>query len=313
MRSAPIIFFGTTNLDLCFNVERLPTPGESVIGSLVRHPGGKGANQAVAAARLGLRPKLFTRLGDDEAGSVLMLSLMNAGVVTGAVQIAKGEGSGSALVMVGDDGGNMIVIDPGANANVTPELIDKAAVHIEPNSIVVAEMGLPIKALEQLFSLKAQLGFRLIFNPAPVRPGLSRAAWSAVDFVTPNESEAYELTGIEIHSQEAAAQAAKALLALGPKAALITLGERGAFYDDGTQTFLVPAFPVVVVDTTAAGDAFNGGFAAALARGAPVREAVRQAMAVAALCVTRRGAQPSMPTAAEVDEFLNHKTLLEIR
>lgn len=313
MRTAPLIFFGTTNLDLCFNVERLPTPGESLIGSLVRHPGGKGANQAVAAARLGLKPKLFSRLGDDEAGSHLMLSLLNAGVDTSVVQIAQAEVSGSALVMVGDDGGNMIVIDPGANANVTPELIDKAAAHIEPNSIVVAEMGLPIEALEQLFSLKAPLGFRLIFNPAPVRPGLSRAAWSAVDFVTPNESEAYELTGIEIDSQEATAKAAQALLALGPKAALITLGERGAFYADREQTFLVPAFPVVVVDTTAAGDAFNGGFAAALARNVPIREAVRQAMAVAALCVTRRGAQPSMPTAAEVDEFLNHKTLLEIR
>ncbi len=313
MRPAPLIFFGTTNLDLCFNVERLPTPGESLIGSLVRHPGGKGANQAVAAARLGLKPKLFTRLGDDDAGGVLIASLMTAGVVTDAVQIAKEEVSGSALVMVGDDGGNMIVIDPGANANVTPELINKAAAHIEPNSIVVAEMGLPIDALEQLFSLKTQLEFRLIFNPAPVRPGLSRVAWSAVDFVTPNESEAYELTGIEIDSQEAAAQAASALLALGPKAALITLGERGAYYADGTQTFFVPAFPVVVVDTTAAGDAFNGGFAAALATGVPVREAVRQAMAVAALCVTRRGAQPSMPTATEVDDFLNHKTLLEIR
>lgn len=313
MRTASLIFFGTTNLDLCFNVERLPTPGESLIGSLVRHPGGKGANQAVAAARLGLHPKLFTRLGDDEAGGVLMQSLMSAGVITDAIQIARGEGSGSALVMVGDDGGNMIVIDPGANANVTPELIDEAAAHIEPNSIVVAEMGLPIEALERLFSLKEQHRFRLIFNPAPVRLGLSRVAWSSVDFVTPNESEAYELTGIEIDSHDAAAEAAKALLALGPKAALITLGERGAFYADGTQTFFVPAFPVVVVDTTAAGDAFNGGFAAALARGVPVRDAVRQAMAVAALCVTRRGAQPSMPTATEVDEFLNHKTLLEIR
>ncbi|MBZ9605547.1 ribokinase [Phyllobacterium chamaecytisi] len=312
MSATPVIFFGTTNLDLCFNVERLPTPGESLIGSLVRHPGGKGANQAVAAARLGLKPKLFTRIGDDEAGSVLMDSLLNAGVVTDAVQIARGEVSGSALVMVGDDGGNMIVIDPGANANVTPEIIDDAAVHIERGSIVVAEMGLPISALERLFSLKPRLGFQLIFNPAPVRQGLSRETWSQVDFVTPNESEAFELTGIEITSMEAAAQAASALLGLGPRAALITLGERGAIYVDSTQTFLVPAFPVVVVDTTAAGDAFNGGFAAALSRGVPIRDAVRQAMAVAALCVTRRGAQQSMPTAAEVDEFLNHKTLLEL-
>lgn len=312
MSDVPLIFFGTTNLDLCFNVERLPTPGESLIGALVRHPGGKGANQAVAAARLGLRPKLFTRIGDDEAGGVLMNSLVNAGVLTDAVLIAKAEVSGSALVMVGDDGGNMIVIDPGANANVTADVIDQVAVHIEPASIVVAEMGLPVAALERLFALKKDLGFRLIFNPAPVRHGLSRAAWSQVDYVTPNESEAYELTGVEIVCSHTAAQAAAALLALGPKAALITLGARGAFYSDGKQSFLIPSFPVVVVDTTAAGDAFNGGFAAALALGTPVRDAVRRAMAVAALCVTKRGAQPSMPTAAAVDEFLNERTLLEI-
>lgn len=313
MSTVPLIFFGTTNLDLCFNVERLPTPGESVIGSLVKHPGGKGANQAVAAARLGLRPKFFTRLGDDEAGGMLLASLTEAGVVTDTVQIAKGESSGSALVMVGDDGGNMIVIDPGANANVTPEVIDEVADRMEPGAIVVAEMGLPVPALERLFSLKDRLEFRLIFNPAPVRPDLSREAWSKVDYVTPNESETFELTGIEVTDQESAAQAADALLALGPAAALVTLGDQGAFYADASRSFHMPSFPVVVVDTTAAGDAFNGGFAAGLARGLPVRDAVRQAMAAAALCVTRRGAQPSMPTAEAVDEFLNHRTLLEIR
>jgi ribokinase len=312
MSTRPLIFFGTTNLDLCFNVERLPTPGESLIGSLVRNAGGKGANQAVAAAKLGLKPRLFTRLGDDEAGVELLRSLVNAGVDTQAVQTASGEVSGSALVMVGDDGGNMIVIDPGANANLTPDMIDGAAHYIQNNAIVVAEMGLPTAALERLFAMKEERGFTLIFNPAPVRHGLTRDAWSKVDFVTPNESEAYELTGIEIVSMEAAAEAANALLALGPKAALITLGERGAYFSDGNQTFLVPAFPVVVVDTTAAGDAFNGGFAAALASGTPIRDAVRQAMAVAALCVTRRGAQQAMPSVAEVDEFLNHKTLMEI-
>ncbi|RUY08586.1 ribokinase [Mesorhizobium sp. M2A.F.Ca.ET.040.01.1.1] len=313
MNPCPLIFFGTTNLDLCFNVERLPTPGESLIGSLVRHPGGKGANQAVAAAKLGLRPKFFTRLGDDEAGDVLMRSLTAAGVLTEAVQIASGEASGSALVMVGEDGGNMIVIDPGANANVTAAVIDEVAHHIEPGSIVVAEMGLPVDALERLFALKPRLGFRLIFNPAPVRTGLSREAWSQVDFVTPNESETFELTGVEVVDPQSATQAADFLLGLGAKPALITLGERGAFYSNGEESFLVPSFPVVVVDATAAGDAFNGGFAAALARDVPVRQAVRQAMAIAALCVTRRGAQQSMPTAEAVDEFLNHRTLLEIR
>lgn len=313
MSPVPLIFFGTTNLDLCFNVERLPTQGESLIGSLVTHPGGKGANQAVAAARLGLRPRLCTRLGDDEAGNTLLSSLTEAGVVTDAIQIARGECSGSALVMVGDDGGNMIVIDPGANANVTPEVIDAVADSIQPGAIVVAEMGLPIPALEHLFAMKDSRCFRLVFNPAPVRPGLAREAWSKVDYVTPNQSETFELTGIEVKDHDSAVRAANALLALGPAAALITMGDRGAFYADATQSFHVPSFPVVVVDTTAAGDAFNGGFAAGLARGLSVREAVGRAMAVAALCVTKRGAQPSMPTAEAVDEFLNHRTLLEIR
>jgi ribokinase len=312
MSTRPLIFFGTTNLDLCFNVERLPTPGESLIGSHSRNPGGKGANQAVAAARLGLKPRLFSRLGDDEAGVELLRSLIDAGVNTQALQIAGGEVSGSALVMVGYDGGNMIIIDPGANAHVTAEIIEASANHIESGAIVVAEMGLPTNALEELFALKEERDFTLIFNPAPVRHGLTRDAWSKVDFVTPNESEAFELTGIEITSMESADEVADALLALGPKAALITLGGRGAFFSDGSEKFLVPAFPVVVVDTTAAGDAFNGGFAAALATGASVREAVRQAMAVAALCVTRRGAQGAMPSAAELDQFLNHVTLMEI-
>ncbi len=313
MTTKSLMFFGTTNLDLSFNVERLPTPGESLMGTLVRHPGGKGANQAVAAAKLGCRPKFFTRVGNDDAGSILRQSLEDAGVLLDAVQTAEEEPTGTAMIIVGDDGGNMIVIDAGANANVTGELIDAVHGHIEPGAIVVAEMGLPVVALEALFALKARIGFTLVFNPAPVRPGLSQEAWSQVDYVTPNESEAYELTGIEIECIDTARQAAKAILAMGPKAVLITLGGRGAYFVDATQSFHVPAFPVIVVDTTAAGDAFNGGFAVALARGVPIRDAVRQAMAVAALCVTKRGAQPSMPTAEAVDEFLNHKTLLEIQ
>lgn len=172
------MFFGTTNLDLCFNVERLPTPGESLMGTLTRHPGGKGANQAVAAARLGLRPHFYTRLGDDDAGHWLLQSLTEAGVCADAIKIAPGEVSGSALVMVGDDGTNMIVIDPGANLNVTPQMIENAAEFIQHNAIVVAEMGMPIGALNRLFELKQDKGFELIFNPAPVRSGLPSTAWS---------------------------------------------------------------------------------------------------------------------------------------
>lgn len=179
MKHCPLFFFGTTNLDLCFNVERLPTPGESVMGAQVRHPGGKGANQAIAAARLGLAPRFYTRLGNDEAGTVLRAALTAAGVKPDAIEIAAGEPSGSALVVVDDQGGNMIVIDPGANLNITSEMVAQAARMMDPGSIVVAEMGLPASALETLFALKDELGFSLIFNPAPVRPGLSAEAWTA--------------------------------------------------------------------------------------------------------------------------------------
>ncbi|WP_275199201.1 ribokinase [Bradyrhizobium sp. CSA207] len=306
------MFFGTTNLDLCFNVERLPTPGESLMGTLARNPGGKGANQAVAAARLGLRPTFYTRLGDDDAGRLLLQSLRDAGVCADAIEICAGEVSGSALVMVGDDGSNMIVIDPGANLNVTPDMIESAARFIDREAIVVAEMGMPIPALNRLFEMKSDRGFKLIFNPAPVRPGLSAAAWRSVDFVTPNQAEAFELTGVEVEDFESAAGVAAKLLDLGPRAALITLGAQGAYYADATSCFALRAFPVKVVDTTAAGDAFNGAFAASLAQGLPLREAVRKALAVAALCVTRRGAQSAMPTVHAVDEFLKSQTILEL-
>jgi ribokinase len=312
MNVRSLMFFGTTNLDLCFNVDRLPTPGESLIGTLTRNPGGKGANQAVAAARLGLRPRFYTRLGDDDVGRSLLQSLIDAGVCADAIEICPQEVSGSALVMVGDDGSNMIVIDPGANLNVTPEMIESAAEFIERDAIVVVEMGMPIPALNRLFEMKSDKGFELIFNPAPVLPGLSSAAWRSVDFVTPNQTEAFELTGIEVNDFDSAAGAAARLLALGPRAALITLGAQGAYYADAETSFALRAFPVKAIDTTAAGDAFNGAFAASLAQGLPLREAVRQALAVAALCVTRRGAQSAMPSAQAVEEFLMSQTILEM-
>ncbi|RWI16598.1 ribokinase [Mesorhizobium sp.] len=312
MTMRPLMFFGTTNLDLCFNVDRLPTPGETLIGTLARNPGGKGANQAVAAARLGLQPYFYTRLGDDEAGRQLFLSLTKAGVRTDAVEICQGEPSGSAMVMVGDDGANMIVIDPGANLNATALTIDRAAAFIEPHAIVVAEMGIPVAALERLFELKAEKNFELIFNPAPVRPGLSAKAWASIDYLTPNQSETFELTGVEVLDFDSAANAAEKLLKFGPRAVLITLGAGGAYYCDESRSFGLPAFPVKVVDTTGAGDAFNGAFAAFLSQGRAVRDAVRGAMAVAALCVSRRGAQDSMPTAETVDVFLNQQTVLEL-
>ena len=198
VRPRPLMFFGTTNLDLCFTVERLPTTGETVIGALSRHAGGKGANQAVAAALQGVSTLFFTRIGDDDAGTFLLNRLQSAGVSTEAIEIAPGEVSGSAMVAVGDDGSNLIIIDPGANRRIPADSIARAANFIRSGSVVVAEMGLPIESLEYLCAIKREREFELIFNPAPVQPGLSRRAWGAIDVVTPNQSEAFELTAIEV-------------------------------------------------------------------------------------------------------------------
>lgn len=312
IKARPLMFFGTTNLDLCFTVDRLPCAGETVMGTLAKYAGGKGANQAVAAARLGLETRFFSRLGDDEAGKFLLRSLRESGVDLDAIEIAAGERSGSALVAVGADGCNQIIIDPGANRHISVESIRHGASFIPRDAIVVAEMGLSLHALEYLFSLKQERSFTLIFNPAPVQPGLSREAWEAVDIVTPNAVEAFELTGMEVVDEQTAKRAASALLKLGPRAAVITMGEQGSYYADAEQAFVMPAFTVRAVDTTGAGDAFNGALAAGVAMNLPIRSAVRRAMAVAAISVTRCGAQIAMPTSYEVDDFLQSTMSLEI-
>jgi ribokinase len=307
----PLIFFGTCNLDFCLSVDRLPTRGQSVMGDLIRHPGGKGANQAVAAARLGLAPRFFTKLGDDEAGAILKCALLDAGVQTDAIETVRGANSGTALIIVDGDGGNIIGIESGANQSMSERDIERAANLIGAGALVVAEMGLPNAALERLFALKPDYGFELIFNPAPVRKGLTKAAWRQVDYATPNEMEAFDLTGIEVVDLVSAERAAEGLLDLGVRAVIVTLGAQGAFYADDQRRFHVPAFPVKALDTTAAGDAFTGGLAAALARSAPIERAIRYAMAVAALCVTSAGAQSAMPSAETVDAFLASQSLVE--
>jgi ribokinase len=308
----PLMFFGTTNLDFCFSVSHLPCAGESVMGSLSQYAGGKGANQAVAAAKLGFETHFYSRLGDDESGKFLLRALKDAGVKSDAIEIASGERSGSALVAVDALGRNQIIIDPGANRHISVESIQRGASLIPDDAVVVAEMGLSLPALEHLFSLKSEHSFTLIFNPAPVQAGLSHDAWSAVDVVTPNAVEACELTGIDVKDRRTAELAANALLELGPRAALITMGEQGAYYADAQQRFEVPAFAVRAIDTTGAGDAFNGAFAAGVASRLPMRTAIRRAMATAAISVTRCGAQIAMPTLKELEEFLHSTMSLEV-
>ena len=305
MDTRPLMFFGSTSLDLCISVERFPLPGQSILGTFAHHAGGKGANQAVAAARLGVPTLLCTRLGTDSAGEVLRRSLETSGVIVDAIETADGEKSGTAVVAVDAGGSNLIIRDRGTNANISIESLHLALLRIAQGAVVVVELGLPLPAIEFLFSQKQHYGFELIFNPSQVKEGLSRRAWEAVDIVTSNEAEASQLTGIGVHDVETAAWAGKVLLEMGPRAVVITLGSKGAYYCDSREAFMTPAFPVVALYTTGAGDAFNGGLAANIALGLPIRKAIMRASAVAALSLMRHGAQVAMPTAAAVDDFLN--------
>lgn len=305
MPRRPLLFLGTSNLDMVCFTEALPVRGESVMGRIEQFAGGKGANQAVCAGRLGGRPLFVTLLGDDEPGALLRSSFAQSGVREDGLVTVPGKQSGRSLIFVDGDGSNLIGIDAGANLDFGPEHVDKALALIEEPAVLVAEMGLPEAAFSHLFENKGH--HCLIFNPAPVTAPLSDADCRAIDILTPNETEAEALTGIRIATTQDALTAAYTLVARGCRSVVVTLGEKGAVYVDTERELTVPAFDVDVVDTTAAGDAFSGGLAVAIAIGMEIDAAIRSAMAVAALSVTRKGAQSSLPDAREVESLLQQR------
>ncbi|MFV0294379.1 MAG: ribokinase [Paracoccus sp. (in: a-proteobacteria)] len=298
----PLIFLGTTNLDIVFYSGLLPRTGQSLMGKIEEFGGGKGANQAIAAARLGANPKFATLLGDDESGRMLTSMLEGFGVQSDKICMLATQKTGRALIFVGGDGANMIGIDAGANEAFGPEHVANALKGVSDKAVMVVEMGLPVEACRAAFRQKGQRF--LIFNPAPVRAQLSDEDYAAIDILTPNNSEAEELSGVKVTTIPEAMHAAKRLVERGTRGVAITMGEQGAVYLDADRQIHQPAFPVAAVDTTAAGDAFNGGLAAAIARGMVIDDALRFGVAVASLSVTRKGAQQSMPTHNQVESFL---------
>ncbi|HVZ82140.1 MAG TPA: ribokinase [Terracidiphilus sp.] len=302
----PIVVVGSINTDLVAVAQHIPAVGETVIGTDFQiHPGGKGANQAVAVARLGYPVRLIGRLGSDAFGAQLRTHLESAGVdVTG---VATSEGtSGVAVIVLSSEGDNSIVVTPGANAQVTPEDIAKNAEMIRSAGIVLAQLEIPLETIEFLAALCAREGIPLILDPAPAQE-LPANVFRNVAWFTPNQIEAGFFTGIDGASAngDAPARMAEAILARGCGAALLKLGSHGAYLASRTHagTF-VPAFTVRAVDTTAAGDAFNGGFATGLMLGKSPVESATFAAAVAAVSVTRAGAQPSMPSMDEAQDLL---------
>jgi ribokinase len=304
-----IVVVGSINLDLSVNVERFPEPGETVLGGSVLHGGGgKGANQAVSAARLGRRVLMVGRVGDDAGGASLVAALQHEGIDVSAVEVSDGVASGLAIIEVDPSGENRIVVAPGANGAVGTEDLAAVSGAIRDAPVVLAQMEVPVPVVEALAAMP-RTG-RLVVNPAPATAGYNPAG---VDILVPNQGELAGLLSATGVAAEAAANRdevvdqvrALAAAASGLEAVVVTLGGDGALVMDGLRggdpnPVHVPAHEVSVVDTTAAGDSFCAGLADALCLGADVVEAARWAARVAAVTVTRRGAQASLPKRSDV-------------
>ncbi len=302
MKSGNVLVVGSLNMDLVVPVERHPGPGETVIGGdLQRFPGGKGANQAVAAARLGARVRMVGRVGEDAYGEELKRGLEAEGIQTAAVRRVAGP-TGVALISVSADGQNAIIVSPGANARLRPE--DLAPELFEDAGVVVLQLETPLETVQRAAELGRAAGARVLLNAAPAQtlpPELLRL----LDVLVVNEFEAAQIAAsTEPKTSEEALALARALSRLVPLV-VVTLGGRGLVWAGASSEGTMPPFEVEPVDTTAAGDAFVGGLAAALAAGEPLEQALRFGSAAGALATTRPGAQPSLPTADEVAGLLN--------
>ncbi|MFD5099292.1 ribokinase [Streptomyces albidochromogenes] len=299
MNDYDLLVVGSANADLVIGVERRPAPGETVLGSdLAVHPGGKGANQAVAAARLGARTALLARVGDDAHGRLLLDSQRAAGVDTGAVRVG-GAPTGVALITVDPSGDNSIVVSPGANARLTPDDIRDAAGLFARARVVSAQLEIPLETVTEAVRARAA-GSRFVLNPSPPRP-LPAEVLTACDPLVLNEHEArFVLGGDGLDGKDPEGRA-RALLALGARSVVVTLGAEGALVAEGGGTAVrVPSPRVGAVDTTGAGDAFTAALAWRLGRGEDLVTAAAFAVRVGAAAVTKEGAQASFPTAGEV-------------
>lgn len=305
-----IVVVGSTNVDYVVHVARLPQRGETVTDAeFYRVFGGKGANTAVAAARIG-RPSattFITALGDDNEADALLAAFQADGLDVRGVKRVQGQPTGRALIFVDADGGNCIAVAPGANSQLQPTDIEYFMPLLLAGSMVVLQMEIPVRTVERVLERCAVHGIPTLLNYAPVRDR-PVAVDASIHGLVVNETEAAQLTGLAVHDDPTACRAGQELLVRGPRFVIVTLGGNGACVLEPTRQTLVPAFQVAPVDTTAAGDTFCGALAVALVEGRPLLDAVRFASAAAAICVTRRGAQPSIPTRPEVDRLLAEAT-----
>lgn len=300
----PIVVVGSVTMDMVTLTPRIPRTGETVIGTgFGTTPGGKGANQAVAAARLGYPVHMVGNVGRDVYGPVLLDNLARAGVSTASMESVDGP-SGLAPIFLSDAGENAIVVVPGANGLLDEATIDRHAALIRSAGMVLCQLEIPMATISHTFALCAQAGVPVMLDPAPAAE-LPEAVWSQVAWFTPNETEASFYLGETLTPEDGANH----LLAKGLKGVVLKRGAEGCYVAQaGGKAAWVPAFKVEAIDTVAAGDCFNGAFAIALLEGLDPFSAGRFASAAAAICVTRRGAQASMPTRGDVETFLRSRT-----
>ena len=304
VRARSIVVVGSSNTDMIIRVPRIPRAGETLLGGeFLTSAGGKGANQAVGAARAGGKVAFIARVGRDAFGDQAIAGLLRDGIDVSRVFRDKLTPSGVALIFVAQDGENSIAVAGGANAKLSPSDVKKAAGVIRSAGLLVAQLETPLATVTAAVELAVKAGVPVILNPAPARP-LPSSLLERISILTPNETEAELLTGIKVTDAAAAAKACSKLRSRGVGIVILTLGERGAFLADADGQRFVPGFKVKTVDSTAAGDIFNGALSVALAEGKAVFDAVRFANAAAALSVTRLGAQPSAPSRADIEKFI---------
>lgn len=309
MPGKPIIILGVFVVDLAFRIQSLPAWGETVLGSDFQlGPGGKGSNQSVAAGRLGGKVSFISKVGRDTFGEIARRTGAEAGIDMQFLFESAEQATGAAAIIVDQvSGENSVIITPGAAATLRPEEVDRAKKNIADASVFLTQLELPVPLVEHGLQMAHQSGVPTILNPAPACE-LPDSVLQLCDYITPNETEAQALTGVSVDSLENAERAADALLARGVRNVVITLGARGAYIKTGRLSDHVPAFQAgSVVETTGAGDAFNGGFAVGLSEGMDLLQAARFGCAVAGISVTRRGTAPSMPTRAEVDALMSQR------
>ncbi|MFM4942663.1 ribokinase [Aeromonas bivalvium] len=303
-----LLVLGSVNADHVLRVPHFPRPGETLAGHSYRVvPGGKGANQAVAAARLGAAVSFIARIGDDAIGHQMKTGFAQDGIDVSAVELDDTLPTGIAIIYVSDEGENSIGLSAEANGALTPAVVQGHEAMIAGAHTLLLQLEVPLESVFEAARLATSHGTRVVLNPAPAQP-LPAELLALVDLITPNQTEAELLTGVRVTDEASARQAAARFHQMGIGEVMITLGSQGVYCSKGQQQALIAGFRVEAVDTTAAGDTFNGALLAADLAGASFQDAVRFAHGAAALSVTRFGAQSSIPTRQEVDTFLLEQT-----